>query len=308
MKHNGLTYLAAAAICTAWILNPTSTRAERNHNLSVNFEGSAQHCSDLRVRSNGEFAQANDVFTMTKAQAPILEMTHVDQSVIHVMGEDRADYSVEACKVAAADTRAAAEQAIRGIAVNRTAGQISSSGPAGDDINWQVYFIVHAPKDANLDLETKNGPISVENIMGQTKLRAQNGPVSVRDCTGLVEVHTTNGPISFNGGGGEVHLNAQNGPISLKLAGEVWNGSQLEARTVNGPVSIIVPDGFRSGVRVETDGHSPISCAATSCRDAIMNAGEQRVIHFNGSQDTIRVSTSNGPVSVNGGSKGRRII
>jgi DUF4097 and DUF4098 domain-containing protein YvlB len=176
-------------------------------------------------------------------------------------------------------------------------------------VNWQVYFLVHAPKDANLNLETKNGPISVSGVNGSLKLRATNGPVSVNDCAGLVEVHTANGPISFNGGGGEVHLIAQNGPISLNLAGEIWNGSQLEARTINGPVSVNVPDSFRSGFRLETSGHSPVSCRASACSGAFTDmTSNQRIMQFNGSQDTIRVSTNNGPVSINGSNKTRRIM
>jgi len=143
-------------------------------------------------------------------------------------------------------------------------------------------------------------------VSGTLKIRATNGPVSVHDSAGTVEVHTSNGPISFGGGGGEVHLTAQNGPIALELAGEVWNGASLEARTINGPVSISMPDGFRTGVRVETSGHAPVSCAAGACKGAWTD--NQRVIQLNGSQDTIRVSTSNGPVSVHGPRKTGRVI
>ena len=88
-------------------------------------------------------------------------------------------------------------------------------------------------------------------MTGNVKVRAVNGPISLKDCGGQVDAQTTNGPISFSGGSGEVHLNAQNGPISLELAGEVWNGSDARrAARVNGPVSINIPENFRSGVRL----------------------------------------------------------
>ena len=230
MKNDSLYYLAAAALIVAWALAPVKTHAAKNRNLSVNFEGNAEHCSDLKVRSNGEVAQATETYALQKSEAPILEMVGMEKAVFQVRGWDRADYSVEACKIAVAEDRAAAEQALRGISVSRSAGRISSTGPSSDDATWQVYFIVRAPKDANLNLETKNGPISFSGVSGTLKARATNGPISLQDCAGMVEVHTANGPISFNRGGGEVHLTAQNGPISLTLAGEVWNGSQLEAR------------------------------------------------------------------------------
>jgi hypothetical protein len=309
MKNDSLYYLAAALLVAGWILTPVKTHAAKTKNLNVSFEGNAEHCSDLKVRSDGQVAQANETYNLTKAEAPILEMTGMEKSVLQVRGWDRADYSVEACKIAVAEDRASAEQTVKSISISRRAGQISSTGPTSEDVNWQVYFIVHAPKDANLNLETKNGPISVSGVNGNVKLRAANGPVSVNDCAGMVEVHTANGPISFNGGGGEVHLIAQNGPISLNLAGEIWNGTQLEARTVNGPLSVNMPDSFRSGVRLETSGHSPVSCQASACRAAMTDAGSnQHILQLNGSQDTIRISTNNGPVSINGSNKLRKIL
>jgi hypothetical protein len=314
MKNDALYHLAAALLllllALGWLLAPPKTHAQKNRSLNINFSGDAERCADLKVSSNGEVAQANESLALSKAEAPTLEINGTERGLIRVRGWDRPDYSVETCKIAVAETRAAAEQAVRGISVTRTAGRLSYSGPTGDDANWQVYFIVQTPKDANLSLETRNGPISIRGVSGTAKVRATNGPVSVRDSTGNLEIHTSNGPISFAGGGGDVHLMAQNGPISLDLAGvgEVWNGSKLDARTVNGPISLSIPEKFRSGVRVETSGHSPISCGAGACQGAWTNtSGNQRVIQMNGSQETIRVSTTNGPVSVKGPGRGRLI-
>ncbi len=310
MKNENLYYGAAAALCLAWLLTPSRAQAAgRDFNISV--DGNAEHCSDLRVRSSdGEIAQASDLVTLRKAEAPVLELDDAGgRGVMRVRGWNQPDYSVETCRIAVAESRTAAEQLVRGIAVSHSAGHFSTSGPNSDSGNWQVYFIVHAPQDGNLDLQTKNGPISVANMAGTVKVRAVNGPVSLDDCTGQVNASTTNGPISYSGGGGDVHLIAHNGPISLKLAGEVWNGPALEARSVNGPISLNVPELFRSGIRVETSGHAPLSCGADFCRNAWTDAGsDQRVLQLNGSQDTVRVSTNNGPVSVNGGRRGKRAL
>jgi hypothetical protein len=310
MKNDSLYFLAAAGLCAAMLLTPARTQAARNRNLNINFQGSAEHCSDLKATSrDGEVAQANETFTLTKAEAPVLEVNGVDRGIFNIRGWDRAEYSVETCKLAVAETRAAAEQAVRGISVSRSAGHFSASGPSGSDTDWQVYFIVHAPKEANLDLETRNGPISIKGVTGTLKVRSTNGPVSLHDSSGTLEVHTNNGPISFANGGGEVHLVAQNGPISLDLAGDIWNGSKLDAHTVNGPVSVSMPATFHSGVRVETSGHAPVSCSIDPCRGAWTDtSSNQHVMQFNGSQDTVRVSTSNGPVSVHAPKKDRNII
>jgi len=302
MKQEELLYAAAAILTVAALIAPQPCPAARNFNLSVNMNN-AEHCSDLRVQSkDGEVAQTSETVTLGARDASMIEMEDTaGRAVVQVRGWDRPEYAVETCKVAVAENRPAAEQLISGIIVSRSAGRITTEGPSSDSGNWQVYFLIRAPKNGSLDLQAKNGPISVEGVTGTVKVRALNGPISLRDVGGQVDVHSTNGPISFSGGSGEVHLTAQNGPISLELAGESWNGSQLEARTVNGPVSISMPENFRTGVRLQTAGHAPLSCKIEACRNALTDAAsEQRTIQLSGSADTIRVSTGNGPVSISG--------
>jgi hypothetical protein len=305
-----LRYYAVVAICVAGLCSPLGAQTHRSRNLSINFEGNGEHCSDLRVSSpGGEVAQANETFAFQRNEASVLEIDDAGQGAIRVRAWDQPGYSVEVCKVAVADDRGAAEQLVRGLTVTRSAGRFTTAVPANRDSgNWQLYFIVRAPKDANLDIQTKNGPIEVGDMTGTTKLRAVNGPISLKDCGGQVDARTTNGPISYSGSGGDVHLNATNGPISLKLNGEVWNGPKLDARTENGPISLSVSETYRSGLRLETDASAPVSCKAEFCRNAWTDSSaSQRVLQLNGT-DTVRVTTHNGPVSIKGPAPGKRVI
>jgi len=297
--------------CLALSFTPARAQMrERNWNLNVNVDGDAASCADLRVRSNGEVARAAESFTLQKSEAPTLEMTGSSSAQIQVRGWSRPEYSVEACKIAVAEDRGQAERLLQGIQVSRAAGRFRVNGSSdGSSGRWQVYFIVHAPQDASLNLETTNGPIAVREVNGRLNLHAVNGPVSIQNCSGTVDAQTTNGPISFSGSGGEVHLNAHNGPISVRVAGDNWNGSQLEARTVNGPLSVDVPNSFQSGIRLETSGHTPISCKLDACHNARTDyTSDQRTIQLNGSADTIRLSTENGPVSLHSSGKSAAIM
>src|ERR1035437_3060818 len=305
MKNEGFLYVAAAVLCLGGLVAPGQTHAAKNRGFNLNIDGNAESCADLKVRSTGETAQVNESFTLSKGEAPILELNAADRGHIRVRGWDRADYSVETCKIAAAETRGAAEQMARGISVAHTAGRISYSGPAGDSAEWMAVFFIHAPRDASLNLEAKNGPIEVRGVHGSVTLRATNGPIAIADCGGSVEAHTTNGPIAFSGDRGEVHLNAQNGPIAVKFTTESWNGSLLEARTINGPLAVSMPENFRSGMRLETSGRAPISCRAAPCRNAWRDG---RTMQMNGTNDTIRLSTENGPVAVRTEGRTKRII
>jgi hypothetical protein len=313
MREDHLYFGGTAVLGLALMFLPGPTRALERRHLNLSFEGNAESCAALRARSSGEVAQAAEQYTLSRAEAPVLEI-HATTSesaghgVIKVRGADRPDYSVEVCKVAAGENRAEAEQVLRGISTSRLGGRISTNGPAAPG-EWQVFFIVHAPRDGNVDLETANGPIGITDVGGSIKARTSNGPLSLQNCGGSIDAHTTNGPISFSGTGGDVHLNTTNGPVSLKLAGDVWSGPRLEARTTNGPVSLSVPDTFQSSVRLETDGRSPMGCRIAACRQAVTNnTTNQKVMQINGSSETVRVSTSNGPVSVGGPAAGKKVI
>src|SRR5205823_3978433 len=154
--------------------------------------------------------------------------------------------------------------------------------------------------DASLNLESGNGPVDASNVSGKITIRTTNGPLALDHCSGTVEASTVNGPISMNAGGGNIRLEAANGPISLHLAEAEWNGSQLEARTNNGPLAVTLPAGFRTGMRLETSGHGPISCRADACQNARTEGNRffPHLLQLNGASDVIRLSTRNGPVSV----------
>src|SRR5437762_234481 len=182
MKYESLIYAAAAVLCIGSLVTPPRTHAAKNRNLNINTRGDATSCADLRVTSTGELTQVNQTFTLSKGEAPILEMNASDRGQIHVRAWEHADYSIENCKVAVADTRAEADQIVRGISVNHIAGNVSFNGPTTDNGDWTVVFFIHAPKDAVLNLETKNGPIDVKGVNGSVRLRATNGPIAVSDC------------------------------------------------------------------------------------------------------------------------------
>jgi hypothetical protein len=278
-----------------------SQQFKRGYNLSINNNGEGS-CADMRVSSsNGEVAKLTEAFTMTRGDAPILELSGNGRVQIRVRGWNRSEYSVEVCKVAVAGSRDAAEQMARGIAVGHAAGRLTYNGPNTEDGQWQAIFLVNAPRDARVDLETTNGPIEVRDLEGMVKLRASNGPVAVNNCGGMVEVDTQNGPISFVGNKGDVRLTAHNGPISVKLSGDMWNGAQFEARSHNGPMSVSIPESFRTGVKIESATNAPLSCASSICRNITEQLGsDHRTLRMNGASDIVRISTENGPLSIQG--------
>src|ERR1041384_3047467 len=110
MKYESVFYLAAGLLIASWFCIPPSTHAAKNGTLHIRIDGNAEHCSDLKVMSEGEIAQAAEIFALSRNEAPILEIQDtVGKSVIRVRGWDRPDYVVEASKIAAAEDRSSAQ-------------------------------------------------------------------------------------------------------------------------------------------------------------------------------------------------------
>ena len=90
----------------AWLVTPVKTSRGQGPWLQHQYQ---RQCGELRGFegdcSNGEIAQVNESFTLSKGEAPMLEINAVDRGNIRVRGWDHADYSVETCKVAVAETR-----------------------------------------------------------------------------------------------------------------------------------------------------------------------------------------------------------
>lgn len=284
--------LAACSTAAAILFNTGKVQARHYRDgLSTHSHGMVNSCDDLNFEYEGhDAARAEQHFTVPNSAAP-LEVDAARNGGLQVVGWTGNDYSVTACKGAASDGL------LKEISVSVSGSQVTANGPG--DSEWTVYLIVKAPKGSNLSLEAHNGPIGLRDLSGKVAAHSENGPISVKNCSGEIDSHTVNGPISMSGNGGALKLETQNGPISVALAGNRWGAGGVTAHTENGPLSLEVPANFESGVRVEMSGRSPVSCHATQCSKSNRTwDDDNRYIEFGGANPTIRMSTVNGPVSV----------
>jgi len=277
------------------------TNARANwHRHSVNVSGSpkAENCSDLRMRFDDRDAVVrSEEHTLTRAEAPVLQARPHANGGVQVTGWDKDTYSVTACKAVAGEGDAA-ERTLSEIKVTIENGRVSTRGPADED-EWTVYLLIRTPKSAAIDLETTNGPISLYDVDGKLTAHAHNGPISLKNFSGDADIKAMNGPISLEGTSGSVRVHTENGPISVALKGKTWSGTGLTADAQNGPLTLFVPSDYESGFVVESRNYSPVSCEASICGNARRTwDDEHRRIEYGSSPAVIRLSTVNGPVSV----------
>jgi hypothetical protein len=279
-------------------LTPAFARNHHGSSVSINTDSDEPltRCDQIHATFNDE-------------RVPVVEQNlggsgirslHIDATRnggIYVSGSDSGTYSVKACKAAALNVD------VNSVRVGLRGDTTYVDGP--EDGDWVVYFIVDAPRNASLDLNAHNGPISVRDVSsGSITARVENGPISLKNSGGTIDASAQNGPVSFAGDSGTVKLRAQNGPVSVKLEGSTWNGASLDAATTNGPLSLKLPAGYRSGVLVESDGHGPVSCRAEACRNAMRsNASSDsddapRRLEFGSGPAVVHLATVNGPLSV----------
>jgi hypothetical protein len=299
MSKRDLAYLAFA--CALLVLVLASARAAAHHhtvNISEGHKQPITDCADLRIQfDEREALVRSEEHTLTRSEAPVLQVYPHANGGIQIVGWEKDTYSVTACR-AAAGSGDAAERILSQISVGIDRGRVSTKGP-GEEDEWTVYLLIRAPQSASLDLDTMNGPISLYDVDGKLTARADNGPISLKNFSGEGDISAVNGPISLEGSKGNLRVHTENGPISVALTGRNWSGTGLSADAQNGPLTLMVPKDYQSSFVVESRNYSPVSCKASICENARSTwEDDNRRVEYGSMPAMIRLSTVNGPVAV----------
>jgi hypothetical protein len=296
---------AAAALAVALSLGAITslTIAGMSVSTSGDREGPIRDCADVKIEFRDDdggrlpTARASETASYAAPKSGPLRIRSTNHGGIQVTEHAGREMSVVLCKAAAAKSAVEAERMLPRISVAMNGDELIVNGPSGD--GWYAYVLVEVPKGTAVDLGTENHELRIYGVSGDVNARTMNGPISIANTTGRVRAQARNGPISFRGGSGDVDLEAANGPISVWIEGSSWHGAGIEAGTKNGPLSLHVPDGYRSGVRVERASHVPFS-AKKSFRGRVRTYEEDGVQVFELGEGTPKLlfSTRNGPLSI----------
>jgi DUF4097 and DUF4098 domain-containing protein YvlB len=273
---------------------------EHRHSMSMSggHREPVMDCADLHVRFDDRDAVTeSEERTVTKSEAPTLHVRPHKNGGVQIQGWDKDTYSVTSCKFASNED-GSAQRILAQMTLSVKNGEVLTNGPSGDG-EWAIYLLIRAPKSSVIDLETANGPLSLYNVDGKLTAHATNGPITLRDFSGDADVRAANGPISISGSSGNVRIHTENGPISINLKGTTWTGTGLTADAQNGPLTLSVPSDYKSSFSVESRNYSPMSCHASICDNARKTWDDNnRRIEYGSSPAMIKLSTVNGPVSI----------
>jgi DUF4097 and DUF4098 domain-containing protein YvlB len=289
-----LLLITVALIAVSSTIGAQNRRTSRS--ASTNVSGDAvNNCGDIRVTFDRQPAITEETeMSLPGSQVSALR-TRLSKGGVYISGWDRSEYSVKTCKAVPDDPNAT--NMLRNInTASNGGGNLTVSGPS--DGEWEANLIIMVPRLSTMDIETRNGPLQLRDLAGNIRLNATNGPISLRNVGGVVETTTTNGPISLVGASGDQRVAATNGPINIRLSGSLWDGPGLEASTKNGPLSISVPDAYGSGIWIQAPGNSPLNCKLAACAGVSRTLGSPNVIRIGSGDPIVRLSTSNGPLSI----------
>jgi hypothetical protein len=182
-------------------------------------------------RDRERFCEVRDV-TM-RVPARMLFVDGRDNGGVSFYGWDKNEVLVRALIQTNADTRAEAQSLAKEIKIATDGDRVRADGPANRrHANWSVSYEVWVPRKSNLEADTHNGGISVENVEGRMELHAVNGGIHLRGTAGDVRAETTNGG------------------VTALLEGTSWRGEGLDLQTTNGGVNLEIPRGYNA--RLET--------------------------------------------------------
>ena len=180
----------------------------------------ARHCEirEQAVASIGRLALESDngsVMVKGWLQSGVLVRARIDAS-----GENEGAAALLASKVW----------------LDTSGGRIRANGPdRGDDSSWSVSYEIFVPQTGDLDLKSLNGALTISDVRGQIHFDVVNGAVRLKRVAGELTGATVNGT------------------IQVELAGNSWDGRQMDLTTRNGSVSVTMPASYSAHIQAETN-------------------------------------------------------
>ncbi|MEL6615915.1 MAG: hypothetical protein AAFQ43_09265, partial [Bacteroidota bacterium] len=200
--------------------------------------GTTGDCEERTWRGDGERVCEERTFTLdTRA----LRVDATPNGGITVDAWDRNEIEVVARIDASAPTAPEVEALLAQVRIE-TGETVRARIPESRDNRWvSVSYTIRAPRDADLDVRTVNGGITVRDVEGRLRATAVNGGLDLDGVGGDVTAKTTNGGVSLRlarglSRGDALDVETTNGGIELAASGDL--SAEIDLSTGNGPLRI----------------------------------------------------------------------
>jgi len=171
----------------------------------------------------------------------------------------------------------------------------SKASDRNENNNTTVKFTVRVPRDLRVGANSVNGGVTVRDVGAEVKATTVNGSVEVRNASGRVRANTVNGAVDVNTSVGPVSAHTVNGNVEARMAA-LQGTDDMDFKTVNGSVTIIVPARFDADFRFDTV-HGGISSDFPMTLTGRFGPRHARGTIGSGGRD-IRASAVNGSIEL----------
>ena len=219
-----------------------------------------------------------EVLTASMASSGALRIDGGRNGGVDIVAGTGSQVHIRAKVFANARSADRAEEIARQVDVRVDGDRIYADGPdTGRRESWGVSYELTVPANTDLEIETHNGGISVEDVTGEITFEALNGGVHLTGVAGDVRGRTTNGG------------------LHIELDGDRWDGAGLDAETTNGGIELYVPEGYSAELETGTvNGGIDIDFPVT----VQGRIGRRLRTTLGSGGPLVRVVTTNGGVSI----------
>lgn len=220
------------------------------------FAIAAMGCSTDGCEPKEKYERVVKLTNAAPAGGSFEAQTH--NGYINVTGADVADCNLIATITARADTVEDAKKIAEAVEIklissagNKLTAQIEKPELALHEC-VSVDLDVTVPTKTSIDLNTHNGPLNIENLIGQLNGTTHNGTISCKKIAGDSKFETHNGTVSCEDVSGNIKLQTHNGNATASYAAAAPPVCNVSLSSHNGSVSVTTPPNFSAKVDAST--------------------------------------------------------
>ena len=169
-------------------------------------------------------------------QGAKIEVTAGGQGAIAVKSWNRNEIKIRVVSEAWAESTQTADKVLESISFKFDGNKLTGVFTDGNyNLPWAVSFEITIPENSEINLNTVNGAIYVDELKGNIYANAVNGAVYLTQVSGKVTGKSTNGR------------------VEVKITGADWNGESLDVESQNGDVAVYIPKAYSAQFKSETE-------------------------------------------------------
>ena len=176
---------------------------------------------------------------------------------IKVIGGDIADCNVTATIIARAGSHSQAEKIAEKtkLSLERLSGglKLKIEKPLLICRSIDVQLDVKVPKNCDLELVTKDGDITVENINGILDVKTGDGTLVMSRVGNKIKARSFDGTIRIKKNYGDISARSFDGKITVAYSKEAEGVCDVSLTTNDGTIDLKTPENFSANVEISTN-------------------------------------------------------